>query len=68
MLSMNHEILSAFDIGLDIQGLFLGISKAFNKVRHAGLVYKMLQNGTCGDLINALNDSLGNSKIVVLNE
>ena len=68
MLLMNHEILSAFDKGLDIRGLFLGISKAFNKVCHAGLVYKMLQNGTCGGLINVLNDSLGNSKIVVLNE
>ena len=31
LLSINHEILSAFDIGLEVQGLFLDVSKAFDK-------------------------------------
>ena len=68
MLSINHEILSAFDIGLEVRGLFLDISKAFDKVWHAGLIYKLRQNCICGDLINILNDFLTNRKQrVVLN-
>ena len=67
-LSINHEILSSFDIGLEVRGLFLDISKAFDKVWHAGLIYKLRQNGICGDLINILNDFLTNRKQrVVLN-
>ena len=58
-----------FDIGLEVRGLFLDISKAFDKVWHAGLVDKLYQNGICGDLINTLNDFLTNRKQrVVLND
>ena len=65
---ISHEILSAFDIGLEVWGLFLDISKAFDKVWHAGLVYKVRQNGICGDLINIINDFLTYRKHrVVLN-
>ena len=68
LLSINHEILSAFDIGLKVRGLFLDISKAFGKVWHAGLIYRLRQNGICGDLINILNDFFTNRKQrVVLN-
>ena len=38
LLSINHEILSAFDIGLEVRGLFLDSSKVFDKVSHAGLI------------------------------
>ena len=38
LLSVNHEILRAFDIGLELQGLFLDASKAFDKVWHAVLI------------------------------
>ena len=38
------------------------------KSRHAGLIYKLLQNGICGDLINILNDFVTKRKQrVVLN-
>ena len=30
-VSINHEILSAFDMGLKVSGIFLDISKAFTK-------------------------------------
>ena len=62
LLSISHEILSAFDIDLEVRGLFLDVSKAFDKVWHAGLIYKLRQNGICGDLINILNDFLTNRK------
>ena len=48
--------------------VILDVSKAFDKVWHAGLIYKLHQNSICGDLINILNDFLTNRKQrVVLN-
>ena len=68
LLSINHKILHAFDIGLEVSGLFLDVSKAFDEVGHAELIYKLRQNGISGDLINMLNDFLSNRKQrVVLN-
>ena len=68
LLSIIHEILSALDIGLEVRGLFLDVLKAFDKVWHAGLIYKLRQNCICGDLTNILNDLLTNRKQrVVLN-
>ena len=62
ILCISHEILSAFDIGFEVPGLFLDTSKALDKVWHAWLICKVLQNGICGDLINVLNDFLTNRK------
>ena len=62
LLSINHKILNAFDIGLEVCGLFLDVSKVFDKVWHAGLIYKLRQNGIWGDLINILNNFLSNRK------
>ena len=50
LLSINHEILSAFDIGLEVRGLFLDISKVFDNIWHAE------------HLIDILNDFLTNRK------
>ena len=61
LLSINHGILNAFDKGLDI-------SNAFDKVGHDGLIFKLLQYGINGDIINSLQDLLPNRKQrVVLN-
>ena len=61
------KFLSAFFIGLEVRGLFVDVSKAFDKTWHAGLIYKLRQNGICGDLI-ILNDFLTNrNQRVVLN-
>ena len=62
LLSISHETLSAFDIGLEVRGLFLDVSKAFDKVWHAGLIYKLSQNGICGDLIKIPTNFLTNRK------
>ena len=62
LFSINNEILTAFDIGLEVRGLFLDIAKAFDKVWHAGLIYKLLQNGIYGELIDTINDFLTNRK------
>ena len=66
LLLINHEILSAFD--LKVRGIFLDISKAFDKVWHDGLVFKLHQNGISGKMIYILEDFLSDRKErVVLN-
>ena len=62
LLSTNHEILSVLDIDLEVRGLFLDISKAFDKIWHAGLNYELSQNGISGVSINIQNDFLANGK------
>ena len=63
LLSINHEIFSAFDIGLEVRGLFLDISKAFDKVWHAGLIYKLRQNGSKYGVISGPYFSVFGSEI-----
>ena len=68
LLSITHEIYKSFDDGLEVRGVFLDISKAFDKVWHEGLIFKLKQNGISGDLLQILSDFLSNRKQrVVLN-
>ena len=41
LLSINHEALNAFDKRLKVRGVFLDVSKAFQKVWHDGLIFKL---------------------------
>ena len=41
LLSITHEIYKSFDDGLDVCDSFLGISKAFVKIWHKCLLYKL---------------------------
>ena len=67
-LSINHEILNAFDKGLEFLGIFLDISKTFDKVWPDGLIFKLRQSGIEGDIIKILRYFLRNRKQrVVLN-
>ena len=48
--------------------MFLDISKAFDKVWHASLIFKLKQNGISGKLLNLIKDFLKKRKQrVVLN-
>ena len=58
LLSITHEIYKSFDDGLDVRGVFLDISKAFDKVWHKGLLYKLKQNGISGNLLDTITDFL----------
>ena len=67
-LSINHGILNEFDKGLELCGIFLDISKSFDKIWYDGLIFKLLQNGISGDITNILRDFLRSRKQrVVLN-
>ena len=45
LLSITHEIYKSFDDGFEVRGVFLDISKAFDKVWHKGIIFKLKQNG-----------------------
>ena len=49
-------------MGLKVRWIFLDISKAFDKVWHDGLIFKLHQNGICGERINILEDFLSDRK------
>ena len=68
LISIAHEIYQSFDDGFEVRGVFLDISKAFDKVWHDGLIYKLKQNGVAGDLLDTLTNFLKKRKQrVVLN-
>ena len=68
LLSITHNICKSFDDGYEVRGVFLDISKAFDKVWHDGLIFKLQENGISGNLLNVLKHLLTNRKQrVVLN-
>ena len=68
LLPITHDIYQSFDNGFQVRGVFLDISKAFNKVWHKGHIYKLKQNGIVGNLLKTLADFLKDRKQrVVLN-
>ena len=60
LLSITHEIYSSFDDRFEVRSVFLDISKAFNKVWHEGIKFKLQQNGVSDGLLNILSDFIRN--------
>ena len=70
LLAITHEIFEAFDCNppLEVRSVFLDISKAFDKVWHEGLIYKIKSVGISGELCKLLENYLsGRYQRVVLN-
>eukprot|EP00111_Clytia_hemisphaerica_P012773 TCONS_00037565-protein len=69
LLSITHDILKNFDVNppLDTRGVFLDISKAFDRVWHEGLLFKLKSYGVSGSLLLLIQNFLfGRSQRVVL--
>ena len=47
-------------------GVFLDISKAFDKVWHEGIIFKLKKNGISGKLLSVLSDFLKDRKQIVI--
>ena len=60
MLSTTYEIYHFVDEGYKIRGVFLVILKAFDKVWHEGLIFKL--NGISGNVLNISEDFPINKK------
>ena len=58
LLSITHDIFKAFDSGHEVRAVFLDISRAFDRVWHDGLIYKLKMKGIGGDMINILTSFL----------
>jgi len=68
LLAITTEIYNSFENRQETRAAFLDISKAFDKVWHSGLIFKLKQNGISGNLLMMLENYLSNRKQrVVLN-
>ena len=58
------KIYQAFDSteSLEVRAVFLDVSKAFDKVWHSGLIFKLEQNGVSGSLLKLFENYLSNRK------
>ena len=55
LLSITHEIYQSFDDNLEVRAVFLDISKAFDKVWHKGLIFKLKQNGMPDNILISIS-------------
>ena len=70
LLTIVHGINSSFDCDptQDVRGIFSDISKAFEKLWHEGLLFKLKRYGERGELLNLLRSYLHEcNQRVVLN-
>ena len=53
LISISHTTFKAFDCNppLDVRSVYLDISKAFDRVWHEGLIYKLKRCGVSGQLL-----------------
>ena len=58
LLAITHQIFKSLDNGHEVRSVFLDMSKAFDKVWHKGLIFKLKQNGISGNLLSTLTDFL----------
>ena len=64
LLFLINEIHEAFEnpSSLEVRAVFLDISKAFDKVWHEGLIFKLKQNGVSGKLLKFFESYLTDRK------
>ena len=64
LISITHKIFEAFDCNpaLDVRSVYLDISKAFDRVWHDGLIYKLKRCGVSGQLLSLIKSFLGDLK------
>jgi len=58
LLSITHEIYKAFDDSHELRAVFLDISRAFDRVWHEGIIFKLKTIGIEGEMINILENFL----------
>ena len=64
-VSISHEKYESLNAGLKVRSVFLNISKAFDKVWHEGILFKLNQNRILVNLLKLLTDFSKNRKQIV---
>ena len=59
---ITYEIYESFDKGDEVKGVFLDISKAFNKLWNNGIISKLTKNGISRNLLKLLRNFLSERK------
>ena len=69
LLSVVHDIYKSFDCNppLEVRGIFLDISKAFDRVWHDGLIYKIKSFGISSTPLKLIETLSNRYQRVVLN-
>ena len=62
LLSIMHNIYKSFHYDYEVRGVFRDLPKAFDKVWHDGLIFKLQQNGILVNLLKVLKNVLTNRK------
>lgn len=62
LTSIYHAFCQALDEGKEVRAVFCDISKAFDRVWHRGLLYKLENNGISGNLLTWFSDYLTGRK------
>ena len=62
LIDIFHNICQAFDNNMFSCIVFCDVSKAFDRVWHKGLLFKLQQNGIEGKLLEWLNSNLSQRK------
>jgi hypothetical protein len=62
LLDLYHQIISEMDRGKEIRFVFLDFSKAFDRVWHNGLLYKLKKAGIADPLLSWFRNYLTNRK------
>ena len=65
LISITSSILESFENFEETRALFVDISKAFDKVWHEGLIFKLKRNGVSGPLLAFNKNYLYERKIIV---
>ena len=62
LIAITHKVFRAFDANswLEVRGVFLDLSKAFERVWHDSLLYKLKSNGIDGNLFKLIKSFLNN--------
>ena len=58
LISITHEIHKYFDEDKEVRAVFLDISRAFDRVWHEGLIFKLKQIGIQGEALNIIKNFL----------
>ncbi len=60
LLEIYHQFCQSVDDGKEVRVVFLDISRAFDRVWHAGLLFKLHKYGVRGELLKWISDYLTN--------